>query len=115
MEFQVNAAGKRIYPWEFKQKILEELRAGATAASLGRKYGVPIHNILYWKQASEKAVLGKAKESAVEEMVPVSEYKKALEEIKNLRRSLVNMTVDRDILKEANEIAVKKKWILPVK
>ena len=32
-------------------------------------------------------------------MVPVSEYKKALEEIKNLRRSLVNATLDRDILK----------------
>jgi len=26
MEFQVNAAGKIIYPREFKQKILEELR-----------------------------------------------------------------------------------------
>ena len=45
----------------------------------------------------------------------MSEYKKALEEIKNLGRSLVNMTVDRDILKEAHDIAVKKKWILPAK
>ena len=40
-------------------------------------------------------------------MLPVSEYRKALEEIKNLRGPLVNMTVDRDILKEAHDIAAR--------
>lgn len=115
MEFQVNAAGKRIYPSEFKKQILDDLRAGSTVAEQGRKHGIPIHNILYWKQAEAKAVMGKSKEPAVEEQVPLSEYKKALEEIKNLRRSLANMTVDRDILKEGHDIAVKKKWILPAK
>jgi transposase-like protein len=115
MQFQVNAAGKRIYPSEFKQQILDDLRAGNTAAELGRKHGIPIHNILYWKQAAEKAVMGKSKESATEDQVPSSEYKKAHEEIKNLRRSLANMTVDRDILKEAVDIASKKKWLSPAK
>lgn len=115
MQFQINAAGKRIYPSEFKRQVLEELQAGCTAAEVGRKHGVPIHNIFYWRQAAERAVSGKTKETAPEATVPASEYKKALEEIKNLRRSLVNMTVDRDILKEANEIAIKKKWILPAK
>lgn len=114
MQFQINAAGRRIYPPEFKTKVLAELRGGATPHELGRKHGIPIHNILYWRRAEEAAVLGKGKE-ATSEMVPVSEYKKALEEIKNLRRSLVNMTVDRDILKEAHDIAVKKKWISPAK
>jgi transposase-like protein len=113
MEFQVNAAGKRIYPPQFKLKVLEELRGGATVHELGRKYGVAIQNIVYWKQTEQKAVMGKSKEPATEEQVPLSDYKKAIEEIKNLRRSLVNMTVDRDILKEGYEIAVKKKWILP--
>ena len=60
-------------------------------------------------------MLGKSREPVPEESVPASEYRKAIEEIKNLRRSLVNMTVDRDILKEAHDIAVKKKWILPGK
>ncbi len=114
MEFQVNAAGKRIYPSDFKKKVLDELRAGATAHELGRKYNVPIHNILYWKRGEQVAVLG-ARDSKADEPVPLSEYKKALEEIKNLRRSLVNMTVDRDILKEAVDIASKKKWISPGK
>lgn len=115
MQFQVNAAGKRIYPSEFKRQVLDELRAGNTAAELSRRHGVPIHNLLYWRQAEAKAVMGKFKESAAEEQVPLSEYKKALEEIRNLRRSLVNMTVDRDILKESHDIAVKKKWISPAK
>ena len=113
MQFQVNAAGKRIYPSEFKKKVLDELRGGATPHELGRKYGIPIQNILNWRKSEELAVLGKGKAATKdEETVPVSEYKKALEEIKNLRRSLVNMTVDRDILKEAHDIAVKKKWAL---
>ncbi len=115
MEFQVNAAGKRIYPSEFKGKVLKELQAGCTVAELSRKHGVPIHNIFYWRQAAERAVLGKTKEPTAEETVPVSDYKKALEEIKNLRRSLANMTVDRDILKEAVDIGIKKKWISPAK
>ena len=90
---------------------MDDLRARSTAAELSRKHGIPIHNILYWKQGEAKAVFGKTKESTVEEQVPVSEYKRALKEIKNLWRSLVNMTVDRDILKEAVDIALKKKWI----
>jgi transposase-like protein len=115
MEIQVNAAGKRIYPSEFKKQILDELGLGSTAAELGRKHGIPIHNILYWKQGAEKAISGKSKGPAPEEQVPVSEYRKLLDENKNLKRSLANMTVDRDILKEAHDIAVKKKWILPAK
>jgi transposase-like protein len=115
MEFQVNAAGKRIYASEFKKSILDELRAGATVHELGRKYQIPIQNIVYWKKSEELAVLGKGREAKPEEAVPLTEYKKALEEIKNLRRSLVNMTVDRDILKEAVDIGIKKKWISPAK
>ena len=115
MQFQVNAAGKRIYPSEFKKKVLEDLLGGATVHELGRKHGIPIQNIVYWKKCEQSAVLGKIHEPKTEETVPVSEYKKALEEIKNLRRSLVNATLDRDILKEAHDIAVKKKWISPAK
>ena len=115
MEFQVNAAGKRIYPSELKKQILEDLRGGRTAAELGRKYGIPVHNILFWKQAQEKALLGVTNGLPSEQMVPASEFRKLLEENKNLRRSLANMTLDRDILKEAHDIAVKKKWILPAK
>ena len=114
MTFQVNTAGRRIYPSEVKQAVLSDLREGNTAAEVSRKHGIPIQNIFKWRQLAERAVLRKTAEPG-EETVPVTEYKKALEEIKNLRRSLVNMTIDRDILKEAHDIAVKKKWISPAK
>jgi transposase-like protein len=110
-QFPVNAAGKKIYPTEFKKKMLEELKAGATAAELSRKHGVSMQNILYWKQAAEKAVTGKTKEPTSEQTVPATEYKRILEENKVLRKALANAALDRDILKEAVDIATKKKWI----
>lgn len=42
MEFQVNAMGKKIYPAEFKVRVLEELREGSTAADLSRQYQIPM-------------------------------------------------------------------------
>ena len=42
MQFQVNAAGKKIYPCEFKKKVLDELRSEVTPHELGRRCGVPI-------------------------------------------------------------------------
>ena len=104
--FRVNAAGKRIFPTsEFKTKVLDELRAGATSHELGRKYGIGIQNIIHWKRVEQSAVhREEATSRRLTTPVPLAEYKKALEEIKNLRRSLVNATLDRDILKEAHDI-----------
>ena len=114
MQFQVNAAGKKIYPSEFKSKVLSELRGGATPHELGRRYGVPIQKIVNWRKGAELTVLGQgANASNPEDAALMAEYEKALEEIKNLRRSLVNMTLDRDILKEAHDIAVKKSGSCP--
>ena len=110
-QFPVNAAGKKIYPTEFKKKVLEELKAGATAPELARKYGMAMQNILYWKHSAEKAVTGKTKEPTPEQTVPATEYKRVLEENKVLRKALANAALDRDILKEAVDIATKKKWI----
>lgn len=110
-QFQVNAAGKRIYTSEFKRKILAEVAAGASAAQVARQYQIPMQNILNWKKSQELAVLGKGKEASPEQSVPLSEYKKLLEENQRLKKSLVNATIDRDILKDAVEIASKKKWI----
>jgi len=113
MEFQLNAAGKRIFPNSFKQKILEEIESGSTNHELARKYGIPVQNIVHWKKARDHAVFGKNTklEAAATEVVPAAEYRRILEENKNLRKSLANMAMDRDILKDAVDIATKKKWI----
>jgi transposase len=110
MEFQLNAVGKRIFPSEFKRKILDEINSGVSVHELARKYSIPMQNIVYWKKSADQAVLGKAS-APKEEAVPISEYRRIMEENKNLRKSLANMTMDRDILKDAVSIASKKKWI----
>jgi hypothetical protein len=73
MQFQVNAAGTRIYPSVFKRKVLDELRGGHTPHELGRRYGVPIQNLVNWRRLEELAVLGKSKsESKPDESVPLT-------------------------------------------
>ena len=60
MEFQLNAAGKRIFPSEFKRRILDDLKNGVSTHELARKYSIPMQNIVYWKRSADQAVLGKA-------------------------------------------------------
>lgn len=116
MEFSINAAGKRVYPSEFKRKMLSEMDAGASPHELGRRYGIPIQNLVNWRKGQQLAALGGMKGATDEDQsIPLAEYRRLMEENRNLRRSLANMTLDRDILKEANDIAVKKKWISPGK
>jgi transposase len=109
--------GKRIYTAEFKQTVVEELRSGITAAEVARKYQIPMQNVFKWKSQIKKV-----KNPEVIKSIPSSAYNEALDEIKRLQvenkklvKSLSNMTVDRDILKEAVDYATKKKWISPVK
>jgi len=108
-EVRRNNAGKRIFSSQFKQKIIAEVEAGSTVGEVARKYGIVMQNIHRWMRLARNASDGALK--ANEDMVPVSELKKAQEEIKQLRQALGKMTLDRDILKDAVEIAAKKKWI----
>jgi hypothetical protein len=47
-------------------------------------------------------------------VISTSEHERVIFELhkklKNLKRSLADMTVERDILKDAVDIATKKKW-----
>lgn len=107
------ANGKRIYPSDFKLKVVEECRAGLTAAEAARKYQIPMQNVVNWKLQIKKI-----KDPEVEKTIPASTHDEALVEIKRLQneikklsKSLSNMTVDRDILKDAVDYASKKKWL----
>ena len=109
------ADGKRIYPAAFKQTVVNECKKGMTTAEVARKYQIPMQNIVKWKSQIKKV-----KDPEVEKSVPSSAYNEALDEIKKLQsevkklsKSLSNMTVDRDILKDAVDYATKKKWISP--
>ncbi len=105
--------GKRIYTAQFKQELVAECSAGATVAEVARKYQIPMQNLAKWRHQIKKV-----KDPNVEKTVPANLHNEAIEEIKRLQneikklsKSLTNMTVDRDILKEAVDYASKKKWI----
>lgn len=117
MEFQKRSDGKIRPTKEQKEVILSEIQRGSSPAAVARKYGLRIQLVLKWKrealQGPMQAALKQSnhENSKMIESVPVSEYKKLIEENNRLRKSLANMTLDRDILKDAVDIASKKKWI----
>lgn len=105
--------GKRIYSAELKQSIVAECLAGATSAEVARKHQIPMQNIVKWRMQIKKI-----KDPVIEKQIPASVYAEAIDEIKRLQqeikklsKSLSNMAVDRDILKDAVDYASKKKWI----
>lgn len=114
MEFARAKDGRRLYSKEFKAKVIQELEQGFTPAELARRYEIPVLVIIKWKHSARRIDLRAEADKAPEKtdpMVPLSEYRKLLEENKKLKRSLADMAVDRDILKDAVDIATKKKWI----
>lgn len=88
-------------------------QAAEPAAVVARKHQISMQNILKWRWK-----INKLHEPKVEKSISMSfqseaidEIKRLQSEIKKLSKSLSNMTVDRDILKEAINYASKKKWI----
>lgn len=109
MDFKVTSSGKKLFSLEAKRKILAELDKGKSPADISREYGVPIRYFQAWRESFARG--GTTGLSTGEEVVPVSEYKKLNEQIKQLQRALGKMTLERDVLKDAVDIATKKKWI----
>jgi len=116
MQFEKKTNGKTIYPAQFKDRVLAELAAGGVSpAELARRYQMPIQNIHRWTRKAKIADESTYSGATPEEMVSKTEARQMAEsyekQIKQLKKALANMTLDRDILKEAVDIASKKKWI----
>jgi transposase-like protein len=116
MQYELRSDGKRIFPSQLKRQILDEVEAGGSPSQVARCHGVPVHYVIRWRgkerQNHEKALVkAGATPGQPEPAIPLSEYRRLAEENKNLKRSLADMTMDRDILKDAVAIASKKKWL----
>ncbi len=115
MQYKTRSDGKKIYPSQLKKEILDLIKSGKSPAELSREYQIPIQNINKWNRSALEADQKTYEGAKPEEMITKSDHLKSIAElekqIKNLKRSLVDMTVDRDILKDAVDIATKKKWI----
>jgi transposase len=86
-------AGRRpTYTAEYRQQMVELVRAGRAPVELAQEYGVSAQSIRTWVHQAEK-VEGKAAEAGLS----VSQY----EELKRLRREVKVLREEKEILKKA--------------
>lgn len=109
MDIRRGRNGKRLWTVEQKREILTELDKGLTPEEISRKYELHIQTLYRWRRLYRQA--GDHALKSNHEMIPLREWKKLKEENRRLQQALGKMTVERDILKDAVEIATKKKWI----
>ncbi len=102
---------------EEKRQLLDLLIQGHSMAEVARAHNLAIQTLVKWRRADAKRVgeFEKMPETKLSE--PQSsreillELKRLSDENQKLRKALGNVAYDRDILQEAYNIAVKKKWI----
>lgn len=109
MEIKRSKNGKRVYSLEFKQKVLTRLNMGESAIDIAREFEIPSQNIHKWKNLASKGQVKALKSN--EDVVPVAEYRKLMQELKQARQALGKAVVDIEILKDGIEVARKKKWL----
>lgn len=109
MEIKKGRNGKRLWTVVQKREILSELDKGLTPEEISRKYELHIQTLYQWRRRYRQA--GDRALRSNQEVVSLREWKKLKEENKRLQQALGKMTVERDILNDAVEIAAKKKWI----
>lgn len=101
---------RRYFPVEKKLAMIEEARQpGNTLSSVARKYGIAPAQLYQWRRAMDEG--SKKAVEANEEVVSMSEHKKALQRIRELERQLGKKTMQVEILKEGLELAKEKKLI----
>ena len=93
-----------------KMRIIEETyEPGATVSYVARKHGIAPSQLFYWKRKAEEGAMSGV--TAEEELIPETEYKKALARIKRLERLLGRKTEENECLRDAVQIAREKKLI----
>lgn len=108
-EVETTQNGRKRFSADLKGKIVNEIESGLSPGEASRKYGVPMNYIYRWMRLVKGA--GRRALRSNDEVVSASEHRKLFEENKKLKQALGKMTLERDILQEAVDIASKKKWI----
>lgn len=87
------------YPAEFKQQMVELVRAGRTPAELGREFKCSAQSVSSWvaRDAADKRAPQRATRSREREVLSSAER----EELARLRRENRQLKLERDILAKA--------------
>src|SRR3978361_1805238 len=101
---------RRRWTAEEKQAILKEAeQPGMSISSVGRKYSVSASQMFAWRKQFQSG--GQVPIQANDDVVPANELKSAQARIRELERQLGRKTMESEILKEAMQLASKKKLI----
>lgn len=110
MEVRRSLNGKRLWTAEQKRAILAEMEQGFTPAEVARRHDIQLQYLYRWRRRFQDG--GEVALRSDEAVVPVSEVKRLESEKKALQQALGEMTMERNILRDAVEVGRKKKWIL---
>ena len=106
------SSGKIRRRWTAEEKyryVCESNQPDMSISLVSRKYGIPPNRLYYWRKCMQEGSIVAAKSE--EQVVPMSEHKKVLKDLKRTERALGRATMEREFLKEAVTYARKKKWI----
>ena len=109
---EVITTDQRRRRWSVGEKaelVRRTYEPGMTVSLVARQAGVSASLLFLWRKLERQGALVAV--SAGESVVPASELAAAREEIKKLQRVLGKKTLENEILKEAVEYSVEKKWI----
>lgn len=109
MEVRKSLNGKRLWTAEQKRAILSELDQGFTPAEVARRHGIQLQYLYRWRRRFQEG--GEIALRNDETVVPLSEVRRLEAEKRALERALGEMTMERNILRDAVDIGRKKKWI----
>lgn len=100
---------------EEKRRLLDLLNSGLSIAEVARTHNLTIQTLVKWRRADVKTAMRfedlKVEDSPGTYQEMRFEIRRLVEENQKLRKALGNIAYDRDILQEAHNIAVKKKWL----
>ena len=100
---------RRWSPVEKAALVRRTYEPGMSVSLVARQEGVAASLLFQWRKLEREGALVAV--SAGEAVVPASELAAARAEIVKLQRVLGKKTLENEILKEAVDYAVEKKWI----
>jgi transposase len=109
---EVITSDQRRRRWSAAQKqalVRRTYEPGMSVSLVARQEGVSASLLFQWRKLDRQGAL--AAVSAGEAVVPASELAAARAEIAKLQRILGKKTLENEILREAVEFSVEKKWL----
>jgi len=109
---EVITSQQRRRRWSVAEKqalVRRTYEPGMSVSLVARQEGVSASLLFQWRKLERQGAL--AAVSAGEAVVPASELAAARAEIAKLQRILGKKTLENEILREAVEFSVEKKWI----